>query len=202
MPPDDEQRIADSCEIHSAAADSPRNAAATLSELLRQILQDGRPLEDRYPEILERCGRQGISQRRLWHGLAVYRQTGSLDCPELPWADLTLFSRQKLHRRILSLIGELPPESLEEFRALVALTATFLDRVQFVCDLVVYLYAEREKGRWQGSEGRLYTEFLAEKLMWELEVMRRTAEAHPLAQLAEEYAAWLCDRILDGEVLI
>jgi hypothetical protein len=33
-------------------------------------------------------------------------------------------------------------------------------------------------------------------------VVRRSAEQHPLEQLNEEYAAWLCDRIMDGEVLI
>jgi hypothetical protein len=189
--------------IHGTARPGWAEEGQQTERLFRQLLDGSRVLEQLYPEVLGHCRRQDISERQLWHGLAVYRQTGSFGCPVLPWADLTLFSRQKLSRRILSLIGQLPPESLQEFRALVALTATFLDRAQFVCDLVVYLYTEREKGaRWAGSEGRLYIEFFVEKLMWELDVVRRSAEQHPLEQLNEEYAAWLCDRIMDGEVLI
>ena len=194
MKPLDEQRIAESLDILSRHADTDARAR----ELLRQMLRE----DGDHPGLAERCRRDGLSERRLWNGLVLYRETGSLECPELPWADLTLLSRQKLKRRLPSLIRELPPESLEEFRGLVALTATFLDRVNFVCDLVVYLYAEREKGRWRGHDGCRYSEFFVEKLMWELEVVRRTAEEHPLGQLNEQYASWLCDRILDGEVLI
>jgi hypothetical protein len=198
----DERRFEESYSIASGNTDSPRSTLG-LSELVLQMLEGSREGADRYAEVLQHCRRQGIGERRLWHGLAVYRQTGSLECPELPWADLMLSSRQKLHRRIAGLIGELPPESLQEFRALVALSATVAERTQFVCDLVVYLYTEREKGRrWAGSDGRLYGEFFAGKLMWELEVMRQLAERYPLEQLAEEFGAWLSDRILDGEVLI
>jgi len=97
----------------------------------------------------------------------------------------------------------LPAESLQEFSGLVAFTETFLSRVQFVCDLVVYLFAEREKGlEPEGTEGRRYVAFFVQKLMWELDVVSRIAEEQPLSALEGEYFDWLADRILDGEVLL
>jgi len=202
MQRNDERWLGESPGTDSEHIDSLRGTVG-LRELLPRMLERGRELAGLDVEVLQCCNRQGISEQRLWHGLAIYRQSGSLDCPELPWADLTLSSRRKLRRRIAGLIGELPPESLQQFRALVQLSATVADRAQFVCDLVVYLYLEREKGhRWTGSDGRMYAEFFAGKLMWELEMMRQLAEQHPLVHLAEEFGLWLSDRILDGEVLI
>lgn len=152
-------------------------------------------------QILER--RPELQERELWCALADYRlprvaPSHTLGCAELASAD-----REKLQERIRLLIGRLPAESLEDFCGLVAFTQTFLRRVEFVCDLVVYLFAEREKGlESEGIEGGLYLRFFSQKLMWELDVLGRIAERHPLSVLADEYLDWLTDRILDGEVLI
>jgi exonuclease I len=85
----------------------------------------------------------------------------------------------------------------------VGFTVNFLKRVEFVCDLVVYLFAEREKGmEREEADRRVYTEFFVQKMMWELEMIRELGDAKALEQLNEEYVGWLADRILDAEVLI
>jgi hypothetical protein len=190
--------------IHGTARPGSAEEGQQTERLFRQLLEDSVAAERMYPEILRHCHLQGISERELRRRLAIYRQTGSLSSAEpLPSQELAGCNDEKLRARTLALIGSLPPESLDDFGGLLAFTATFLARVQFVCDLVMYLFAEREKGaRRQGSDGRLYTQFLAQKLMWELDVVCRIAEQRPLAELNDQYFDWLTDRILDGEVLI
>jgi len=145
----------------------------------------------------------GLDERELWRALAAYRQSGRPRDGRLVCAQLASAHRQKLCERVRFLIGRLPAESLQEFSGLVAFTETFVSRVQFVCDLVVYLFAEREKGlEPEGTEGRRYVQFFVQKLMWELDVVSRIAEEQPLSALEGEYLDWLTDRILDGEVLL
>ena len=145
----------------------------------------------------------GLHERELWRALAAYRQSGRPRAERLICAQLSSADRQKLCGRVRLLIGRLPAESLQDFSGLVAFTETFLSRLQFVCDLVVYLFAEREKGLHpEGTEGRRYVEFFVQKLMWELDVVSRIAEEQPLSALEGEYLDWLMDRILDGEVLL
>jgi hypothetical protein len=75
--------------------------------------------------------------------------------------------------------------------------------MQAVCDLLVYLYAEREKGAEpEGTPASLYVDFFAQKLTWELEELQHISHGHPLSELADQYVDWLADRILDGELLI
>lgn len=157
--------------------------------------------EELCQQILE--GQPGLQERELWRALAAYRQTGRPSGQRLICAQLSSADRQKLCERVRLLIGRLPAESLQDFSGLVAFTETFLSRVQFVCDLVVYLFAEREKGlEPEGTEGRRYIEFFVQKLMWELDVVSRIAQEQPLSALQGEYLDWLMDRILDGEVLL
>jgi hypothetical protein len=163
------------------------DSEATVEELCEQILR-------KRPELEE---------RELWRELAAYRGIESARCGKPAGVELASADRPRLAERIRLLIGRLPEESLEDFSGLVAFTETFLSRVQFVCDLVVYLFAEREKGlESEGTEGRRYAEFFVQKLMWELDVVSRIAEQQPLSALEGEYLDWLADRILDGEVLI
>lgn len=147
--------------------------------------------------------RPGLQERELWRAVASYRRTGLPDSPTLAGVQLASADRGKLAQRIRLLIGRLPEESLKDFSGLVAFTQTFLARVEFVCDLVVYLFAEREKGiEAEGIEGRRYIEFFVQKLMWELDTASRIADRKPLSALEPEYLDWLLDRILDGEVLL
>jgi hypothetical protein len=160
---------------------------AEAEEICEQILQE-------HPQL---------GERQLWRALAAYRQSGrprgaTPICPQLSSAD-----RRKLSERVRLLIGRLPVDSLKEFSGLVAFTETFLTRLEFVCDLVVYLFAEREKGlEPDGTEGQRYVEFFVQKLMWELDVISRIGSQLPLSALEAEYLDWLMDRILDGEVLL
>lgn len=163
------------------------DSAAAAEEICEQILQR----------------RPGLPERELWRALAAHRRPGAVATEAVAGAELASADREKLSERVRLLIGRLPVESLQEFSGLVAFTQTFLGRVEFVCDLVVYLFAEREKGlEPEGTEGRLYLRFFAQKLMWELDVVSRIAERNPLSALAAEYLDWLTDRILDGEVLL
>lgn len=165
----------------------PWDSAAQAGEICEQILGQ-QPL---------------ISERELWRALAAFRQTGTPSSSRLDSVALVSCDREKLQERIRMLIGRLPAESLDEFCGLVAFTETLLGRAEFLCDLVVYLFTEREKGlRPEGTEGGLYVQFFVQKLMWELDVVSRIAEQRPLSQLNDEYAEWLTDRILEGEVLI
>jgi hypothetical protein len=163
------------------------DSEARAEELCEQILQE-QPV---------------LKERELWRALAAYRLSGRPRGERLICAQLSSADRQKLCERVRLLIGRLPAQSLQEFSGLVAFTETFLSRVQFVCDLVVYLFAEREKGlEPEGTEGRRYVAFFVQKLMWELDVVSRIAEEQPLSALEGEYFDWLADRILDGEVLL
>jgi len=163
------------------------DSEAGAEELCEQILQE----------------QPALNERELWRALAAYRLSGRARGERLICAQLASAHRQKLCERVRLLIGKLPAQSLQEFSGLVAFTETFVSRVQFVCDLVVYLFAEREKGlEPEGTEGRRYVEFFVQKLMWELDVVSRIAEEQPLSALEGEYLDWLTDRILDGEVLL
>ena len=175
----------DSHEVGVGAEPGIRLAASRLSpeqcrqteRLFRRIL-DSVATQPLYGQVLQHCRALRISERELWRIFALYQADGTLSGAALLSAEE--FARcgdEKLRKRILELIGRLPRESLEDLAGLVAFTSTFAARVQFLCDLLVYLFAEREKGSGgQHSDGRLYTEFFAGKLMWELDVRSEPAE--------------------------
>jgi hypothetical protein len=157
--------------------------------------------EELCEDILQR--QPGLNERELWRALASYRRTGRAHARRTDSVPLASCDRDKLAERIRLLIGRLPEGSLAAFSGLVAFTETFVERAQFLCDLLVYLFCEREKGtRPEGTDGSLYVQFFAQKLSWELDVVSRIAERQSLSRLNDEYAEWLVDRILDGEVLI
>jgi hypothetical protein len=183
-----------------AARISHGQAKEEFAEARRGWDSEARAEELREQILLEH---PGLDERELWRSLAAYRQSGSPRAGSLIGAQLSSAYHRKLCQRVRLLIGRLPMESLEDFSGLVAFTETFVSRLQFVCDLVVYLFAEREKGlESEGTEGRRYVEFFVQKLMWELDVVSRIAEQQPLSTLEGEYLDWLTDRILDGEVLL
>jgi hypothetical protein len=173
-------------------------------ELVQEILDSDAEIEDQeYALILSDCDRCGISERDLWQTMALYRKAGVVSEKGTYPLELGDGLGEKLRKRTLTLIGKLPHESLDEFRGLVAFTASFLTRVQFVCDLVVYLFAEREKGvEREQTDKRVYTQFFVEKLMWELDMISQISDTKTLQELNEEYVGWLSERIIDGEVLI
>lgn len=194
--------------MHDDERPATRVAARISAAEAREELAEspgGWDSEARAEELCERILQEqpALEERELWRALAAYRQSGSPRPVSLIGAQLSSAHREQLGKRVRFLIGRLPVESLDEFSGLVAFTETFLSRLQFVCDLVVYLFAEREKGvEPEGTEGRRYVEFFVQKLMWELDVVSRIAVEQPLSELEGEYLDWLADRILDGEVLL
>jgi hypothetical protein len=148
-------------------------------------------------------GHPGLEERELWRELAAHRRPAVVPWNGLPSVPMFLADPRKLHQRVRLLIGRLPQESLKDFYGLVTFTQTFLARMEAVCDLLVYLYAEREKGTEpEGTPASLYVDFFAQKLNWELEELQQLSHCHSLSELPSEYVDWLTDRILDGEVLI
>jgi hypothetical protein len=174
------------------------------TELVRDLLNGGTVSEEEYPDILQECDRFGWSERDLWQKMALYLKKRVINEKGSYPLELGDGPGERLRKRMLTLIGKLPYRSLDEFRGLIAFTVSFLKRAEFVCDLVVYFFAEREKGLQDGEEidTQAYTDFFADKLFWELEKIRQIGEQTSLKELEEEYVDWLADRILDGEVLV
>jgi hypothetical protein len=144
-----------------------------------------------------------IEERQLWRELAAFRRPAVVPWDSAPSVPMFLAEPRKLRDRVRLLIGRLPEESLRDFYGLVTLTQTFLARMEAVCDLLVYLYAEREKGTVsEGTPASLYVDFFAQKLNWELEELQHISQCHSLAEIPGRYVDWLTDRILDGEILI
>ena len=110
-------------------------------------------------------------------------------------------SRQKLRTRIVELIGKLPKEILPDFTALLDFRQQFLQRIEYVSDLLVYFFLEREKGLWRESKDtRVYITFFNHKLFREFNVINEiVAAGDGLEQLHTRYRDWLLDQALDEE---
>jgi hypothetical protein len=188
--------------IDMERAESPQDSQKCFQEYVRALLGMGAMISEEYEEIIVDCAEQDISERDLWKMMALYREKGVIKEQGGYPIKFTDWYGQKLRKRVLGLIGKLPLESLGEFRELVAFTASFMTRAEFVCDLLVYLFAEREKG-WEREETDKseYVKFFTEKLMWELNVINQVVEDTSLEGVNRGYVDWLTDRILDGEVM-
>jgi len=172
-------------------------------ELVRGLLNLSTLSGKEYRCILADCDRLGLSEREVWDKMALYLKKGvtrESGCEPLELGD---GPGERVRKRILTLIGMMPSEKLDELRGLIAFTTSYLKRTAFVCDLLVYLFAEREKGpvNPRGTDTRAYTDFFAGKFFWELEKIRQLGEETSLRDLDQSYLEWLADRILDGEVL-
>jgi hypothetical protein len=175
-------------------------------EFFADILECGVSENQEYQRMEEECGRQGLSRWELWQGLAQCLQPEGSQEKGLRGISLGGAEQEKMRKRIVNLIGLLPQKSLGEFRGLVKLLDGFLQRTEFVCDMMVYLFAEREKGPQEEDEEvlpRRYTGFFTEKLMWELYKIQDLGErGFSLAEVEEQYQHWLMDLYLAGEVLV
>ena len=164
---------------------------------------DGEPGSKR-KEVLEDCATQAVEECRIWWKLALFREVGStgLLFAKEPYRYFDLLD-EKLREQILVGIKKLPQETLSDFRELTTFTGRFLDRVQFLCDAVLHLFLQREKGAYRESpDMSLYTDFFEHKIFRELMVIREIFDLHPFQSLNDKYESWLCDKVLDEEVLI
>ena len=114
-----------------------------------------------------------------------------------PFAD----KQQRFRQRILELIGRLPRESLEDFRALLDFRRFFLARLEYVSDLLVYFFLEREKGLWRESQdSSVYTNYFNHKLFRECNAINEiVAGSAGIEKLYNRYEGWLLDQALDEE---
>ncbi len=171
--------------------------------LLRRILKKKFPVTEKRQEILAHCEEQSVNESDVWLDLALYREAGSNRVPgkkEL----FTLFDvkDRKLKERIPDLIRKLPSQTLSDFRELVIFTDRFRDRIEFLCDALLYIFLEHEKGSYRESaDTHRYTEYFSNKLFREGDVLNDCAKAG-IKGMNDRYLGWLCDKIMDEEVLI
>jgi hypothetical protein len=133
-----------------------------------------------------------------------YRQEGAVgQDPFDPCGQGGLFhsKQERLRGRIVELIGRLPQETLQDFSTLLDFRSSFLRRIEYVCDLAVYFFLEREKGPWRESESTdVYAGFLHKKLISELSVIDESVLfGGDLKHLQVRYAQAVHKRVLDEE---
>jgi hypothetical protein len=139
----------------------------------------------------------------MWGKLALYRQHGPADVLlTVEQVSLFVHKQQKLRQRIVELIGKLPRTTLEDFRALLGFRKYFLERVEYISELLVYFFLEREKGLWREShESSVYTTYFNQKLFREFNVINEIVADEPgIGTVRDEYESWLLDQALDEEV--
>lgn len=108
-----------------------------------------------------------------------------------------------MRERILTLIDKLPEDTQADFRGLLDFTDLFQDRMLFLCDLILYLFLEREKGSFKSSEDILkYLDFFHQKLFREFEFIQEITQPGSVKNFILEYTGWLADRFLDMEALV
>ena len=176
--------------------------AQRLLKLLRRILDGREETSKKRKRLVKYCRRRGLEESEMWVKLALYKQCEPADVlftmeQVSPFAD----KQQRFRQRILELIGRLPRESLEDFRALLDFRRFFLARLEYVSDLLVYFFLEREKGLWRESQdSSVYTNYFNHKLFRECNAINEiVAGSAGIEKLYNRYEGWLLDQALDEE---
>jgi len=173
-------------------------------DFFEKILTEPAEPQSKREEVLQYCEIEGRAEHTVWRNLALFREEGSTEqlFAKAPHQYFDLLDEQ-LREQILVLIKKLPVKTLNDFREIITFSERFIGRVQFLCDLLLYFFLEKEKGayreRWDMS---LYTDFFHNKMFRELEKINEITERHPFQKLNEEYQLWLYEKLLDEEVLI
>lgn len=166
-----------------------------------RLLAKPEDAEEKRKEVLSYCHRQSVAEPTVWWKLAMFLEAGATGLLNeiQPYRYFDLVD-EKLREQILVGIKKLPHEALGDFRELVTFTGRFLERVQFLCDMVVHLFVQREKGAYRESEDMsLYTDFFDQKMFRELEMIHNITDRYPFESLNDRYEDWLCDKVLDEE---
>ena len=191
---------ADSTHAVTQSCEEARNS---LNFFEKVLTEPGEP-EDKRKEVLEYCSNHAIEERTIWRKLALFREIGSPEhlFEKEPYHYFDLIDEQ-VRERILVLIKKLPKETFSDFRELITFTDRFLERLQFLCDALLHLFLEREKGAYRESwDMSLYTDFFEQKIFREFEMIHEITDLYPFKSLNDKYESWLCDKVLDEEVLI
>ena len=183
-------------------------------KLFHEILDGPADASQKREQLLEYCRTQGLEESSMWERLALYRRKRSINPffqqgpVGLPAGEkqyrLFEYKQQRLRQRILQLIGKLPESTLGDFAALLSFRRQFLERMEYVSELLVYFFPEREKGLWRESEdSSVYTTYFNHKLFREFntinEIIMSSGSVEPLQ---DEYESWLLDQALDEEVVV
>jgi len=176
--------------------------AQRLLNLLRRILQGREEASRKRKRLVKYCRSRGFDESEVWAKLVLYRQYGPADVLfTMEQVGHFADKQQRLRQRIIALIGRLPPESLEDFRALLDFRRFFLERLEYVSDLLVYFFLEREKGLWRESQDScVYTNYFNHKLFREFNAINEiVAGSADIEKLRNRYESWLLDQALDEE---
>jgi hypothetical protein len=174
-------------------------------KLFNEILEGRSDVSQKREQLLGYCRTQGLEESSIWERLALYRQHGPAGLlPGEGQYCLFEYKQQRLRRRILELIGKLPGSTLGDFIALLSFRRQFLNRIEYVSDLLLYCFLEREKGLWRESEdSSVYTTCFNHKLFREFNVINEIITASgSIEALQAEYESWLLDQALDEEVTV
>jgi len=174
-------------------------------KLFNEILDGPGDAKQKREQLLEYCRTQELEESSMWERLALYRQHGPAGLlPDKEQYYLFEYQQHRLRQRILELIGKLPGSTLGDFIALLSFRRQFLNRIEYVSDLLLYCFLEREKGLWRESEdSSVYTTCFNHKLFREFNVINEIIIASgSIAALQAEYENWLLDQALDEEVAV
>jgi len=173
-----------------------------LLRLLERILEGRDEAWQKRRRLLKYCRSRGLEESEMWGKLALYKQGGPLDVLfTMERVGLFADKQPRLRQRIVELIGRLPRESLDDFRALLDFRQYFLERLECVSDLLVYFFLEREKGLWRESEdSSVYTNYFNHKLFREFNAINEIiTDSTGVEKLRDAYEGWLLDQALDEE---
>ena len=174
-------------------------------KLFNEILEGQSDASQKREQLLEYCRTQELEESSMWERLALYRQHGPDGLlPSKEQYCLFEYQQQRLRQRILELIGKLPGATLDDFTALLSFRKQFLERLEYVSELLLYFFLEREKGLCRESEdSSVYTTYFNHKLFREFNVINEIINASTgIKALQAEYESRLLDQALDEEVVV
>ncbi len=173
-------------------------------EFFQRLLCKPEDSSEKREALLSYCGEQSVEEWEVWWNLALFRETGVEGLLyESPPDRLFDSLRNNLRQQILEGIKKIPRETLTDFRDLVSFTSMFLERVKFLCDFLLHLFLQRERGCYRESQDMSgYTDFFVQKMFREIDRIDEITNLNLFDDLNDLYELWLSDKLADEEMLI
>lgn len=176
--------------------------AEPLLNLLKSILEGREEAGRKRERLLKYCRGRMVEESSMWDKLALYKQGGAYEVLfTMERGGYFADKQPRLRQRIVELIGRLPRETVEDFRAVLDFREVFLERLEYISELLVYFFLEREKGLWRESEdSSVYGNYFNHKLFREFNAINEvTADSPGVKGLRDGYENRLLDQALDEE---
>ncbi len=173
-----------------------------LLKLLRSIIEGPDEAWEKRRQLVKYCRSRRLEESSMWSKLALYKQGGPAEVLfTMEQGGLFADKQPRLRQRIVELIGRLPQQTVEDFKALLDFRRYFLERLEYISELLVYFFLEREKGLWRESEdSSVYTNYFNHKLFREFNAINEViADSAGVQKLRDGYESWLLDQALDEE---